>query len=124
MGGMTEFGRVLHLYRKRARITQAGLGAMLGLDQTTISGWEHSSSLPRDWDIYSERVAEALHVPTAVLEGSASIAEERAEYEPKSTTLEGVEINLKMIEKLDPEALEELARIILAVKEKTERERG
>jgi len=60
------------------------------------------------------RLAEALGVPLSALTG----------YTEEDPALEQIQVNLTAIRQLDPEALDRLAEIILAVKEKTEREHG
>lgn len=59
-------------------------------------------------------LADALEVPLSALTG-------RVEEDPE---LEQIHVNLKALKKLDPDALQYLADMILAVKERTERKRG
>ena len=59
-------------------------------------------------------LADALEVPLSALTG-------RMEEDPE---LEQIQVNLKALKRLDPGAVEHLAEMILAIKERTERERG
>lgn len=43
-----HFGQALRFYRRRAGLTQAQLAGKVGVDQTTLSGWESRAESPRD----------------------------------------------------------------------------
>ncbi len=66
-------------------------------------------------------LAEALGIDYDALY-ARKLHEELTIYDPLDPQLEQIQVNLKAIKRLDPEKIDELADIILAVKEKTERE--
>jgi transcriptional regulator with XRE-family HTH domain len=107
-----SIGERLREERERKGWSARMLGQRSGVSHAYISHLE-AGQYARPGIERLGRLAEALGVPLSALTG-------RMEGDP---ALEQIQVNLKAIRKLDPEALDRLAEIILAVKEKAERER-
>lgn len=129
-----NFGRRLRLFRKRHGLTQAELGAIVSVDQTTVSGWERGAEQPRDWYIHADTIADALNVPVSALTGEESdheravrVAEEALDYATATPRSEeamavpprpGAETYLQMIRRhfpaATPEQFQEIQRQVEA----------
>ncbi len=102
-----NFGRKLKLYRKRRGITQDDLGAVVNLDQSTISGWERGAEPPRDWFIYADEIAQALGVSAADFDNeppAVPINQEPQEDAAPVTPRQGAETIQQMIRRHFPHA--------------------
>lgn len=128
-----HFGLAVALRRERAGLRQGELAGMVGVNQSVVSKWEQRANPIKDYFLL-EGLAKALGCsPDDLVTGripaewvGLRLEEEVREQEQESgdPRLDDIEVNLKAIRKLDEAALDDLARIIVAVKEKAEREAG
>lgn len=119
----TEVNRLGELRGKRGW-SRAELARRAGVSPEYIRGLE-AGNYQRPSLLYLSRIAAALGVALKELnEELAAVEEPQIVQFVGDPELEEIDVNLKAIKRLDPEALDRLKGIILAVKEKAEREAG